>query len=1037
MMSAMAKPHDRLRVPYFGDYVLFDEVGRGGMGVVYDAQQVSLDRRVALKLFADNFAASEKGINRLRLEAESIARLEHPNIISIYEVGEHAGQPYLAMQFVEGESLAERTARPDLRPAERDCGVLMSKIARAVHHAHERGVLHRDLKPGNIIVDGCGEPHLVDFGLAKCLEQDSDITQTGAFLGSPSYASPEQAAGCSKLVTTASDVFSLGAVFYALLTGKPPFVGGSPAATIEKVRNSDPIKPSSIRPTLAPDLETICLKCLQKVPERRYGTALALAEDLERFLEGKPITARPVIWPERMWMWARRNPALATLSLTASLALMAAVAGVLWAWKGSVARESLQSCIIGMRSGDPRTIGWSAAVSTNLARAKFIRDKNYFRDQAAASLEGLDSVLLAQRPTELLQQLMFVGDGDDLLLSGWSGSATWRIDERTGSNSLANLPAPGRPVACPSGVALKVIQFPSGQLGVWHSQEGRVLCNLEPLPGGAREQGIGRILAAASVDGQRLLLALPNDQGKITLVCWAVPEGRLLRAIEVESVPTALALSPNGSSAAWGDTNGRITLFDVNTGAELSPISVSLLRVSCLAFGPSAQRPSTDEGRSRACLLAAGDEGGSIGIWNLADYRPIALCRGGHYQVTCLAFSPDLMILAAGGRGPARIFDVATGKPLLSFDIGDQYECLAFNRNGTRLAASARMQPDSRVYVWELQNGRGIKLLRGLSSGVTKVAFSRDSERLAAISMGWQLAIWDLRRNCLLRLLDVARGETADNCGLAFSPDGQLIAFSTGQEAQLWNIGSGELVRRWPIPPGFVDSLAFPSTNGLYLLRREIRQGGEAPMANAPWQSYPRVCRLRNLLSSDPVRTVEDFNVSVVTARASGDGRFFGLEGVGESGNLRTRSIVVLEAASGRTVWRQESTNSQEWDYVFFSPESTRFGFTANGSDWWLLNLQATNELRRLVRQPNAIGPHGEVWTSWDPNGSPGHGVSLYRGAELLVTLGIYSNYDLDPQFDSTGRLLAWGNKDGTVNVCSLAEINRQLSSYGISSRLP
>ncbi len=275
----MADKLESRRVPYFSDFVLFNEIGRGGMGVVYNAQQTKLDRAVALKILHSNFATAEAGYQRLRIEAEAAARLEHPNIVPVFEVGEHEGHPYLAMQLVEGESLAERIAQTGPNFKEKDAAALMEKIARAVYHAHQHGVLHRDLKPGNILIDEIGEPHLIDFGLAKCVEQDVGITQTGAFLGTPAYASPEQAAGNNRLITTASDIYSLGAILYALLTGQPPFVGDSTTATIEKVKSGALLRPRFIRPTISINLETICLKCLEKEPARRYASALELAED--------------------------------------------------------------------------------------------------------------------------------------------------------------------------------------------------------------------------------------------------------------------------------------------------------------------------------------------------------------------------------------------------------------------------------------------------------------------------------------------------------------------------------------------------------------------------------------------------------------------------------------------------------------------------------------------------------------------------------------------------------------------------------------
>jgi len=338
LLSNVPVPETRL-IRDIGAYELLEEIGRGGMGVVYKARQKSLNRTVALKMVHNWHSASSDTFARFRIEAEAAAKLAHPNIVPTYQIGEWDGQPFFSMKLIPGakpgrkyrdlalvplgdKSDAKATPRPT-REAQARIATLLAKVARAVHFAHQHGIIHRDLKPNNILIDAEGEPHLSDFGLAKLIEQDSGLTRTNEVLGTPAYMAPEQATG--KVVSSAVDVYSLGAILYELLTGQPPLRGKTPLETLRMVVEQEAVPPTTVNSSADPELAAICLKCLEKDPTRRYGTALDLAEDLERWIRHEPIQAKRASSFTRSIRWTRRNPVGASLILTLCGALLGAL----------------------------------------------------------------------------------------------------------------------------------------------------------------------------------------------------------------------------------------------------------------------------------------------------------------------------------------------------------------------------------------------------------------------------------------------------------------------------------------------------------------------------------------------------------------------------------------------------------------------------------------------------------------------------------------------------------------------------------------
>lgn len=1004
------KPDDSsgVRVPYFGDYFIVTELGRGGMGVVFEAQQASLNRPVALKILHAHLASDPRLVQRLRLEAEAGARLKHPNIVPIFEVGEHDGTHYLAMQLIPGVSLAEQISLQSGLMPEQAAARLMATVARAVQHAHERGVLHRDLKPGNILVDPSGTPHLIDFGLAKCLEHDASMTQTGTFLGTPAYASPEQVSGRSEQVTILSDVYGLGAIFYQLLTGMPPFQGGSVLETIDKVRHTAPLPPRRVQSNVPPDLEIICLKCLSKEPERRYPSALALAEDLEAFCGGCPIAARQSGFFERLWLWAKRRPVHAALWAAAVLALTGALLGT-WLWlelKQEAAENEqlleLGSSISVSRTRHPRRMGWSGEIQRSLSPERVLIQKPYYRDQMAATLEGLDARLVSASSFPRVRHLSF-GDDSKLLLLGTNGVM----------GSPADAAPPLTPVAYPREFPLVVGHGPAGGLVVWEARHGPTQTNLVPLANSASFRRAGPVWSSFAPASRTLVLATNLASEGCGMSFWNVDSGRLIQSITTDEKATALALASDGTLVACGTASGHVRIWEVESSNPRPSFRVSEFQVTSLAM---SRNPRRAFGRAD-WLIAAGDASGSIAIWDATRQRMQSICRGAHYQVYALAFNPDSTLLASSGRGPVRLWDAATGMALLDLG-GDATAFLAFSGDGRHLAASGEHRSSSpwrHVLQWEIQNGRGIATLKGLASSATKLTVSGDGRFLAAVGIAWEVAIWDLEQRRLILLLDGPRGITADNCAIAFSPDARQLVMATGREARLWDVSSAELKRSWQLPAGYADIISFPSEDRLTLLRIESTN----------------TVRIRNLLSDDPlrpIREIRELNAITLDAGRTADGRLLFIEGIGGTDKTRTRKILILDSGDGRTVREIPSINASAWAMNVASSRDNRLAFTPDGTNHLVIDLSRPADApTSLPVQPSALGPTPGLWSARGESAGVERGIALFQEGSRLVTLGMDAEIMNCFAFDPSGRWLAWGNKDGSVSLCDLPRLREEI----------
>ena len=525
-----------MHVHYFGDYEIIREIARGGMGVVFQARQVSLNRPVALKMILAGQLATDTDVKRFYTEAEAAAGLDHPGIVPIFEVGQHDGQHFFSMGFVEGQSLADRLAGGVLPP--REATELVRRITKAVQFAHERGVIHRDLKPANILLDQNGNPRITDFGLAKKVAGDSALTGSGQIMGTPSYMPPEQAGGKRGDVGPAADIYSLGATLYALVAGRPPFQAATAMDTVIQVLSDEPMPPRRLNASIPRNLETICLKCLQKDPARRYSSAAALAEDLRRFLAGEPIAARPVTAWERAVKWARRRPATAALLGLVALVSALGLGGVLWQWRAAVRARDLAE--------QRRIEAENAAESEKMAKIEAQRQQ-----LRAEWLLYASKITLAQRELEASN----VDAAAAVLKSTRPDFRSWEFDylqTQSQANSIV-CKAPSIDAISRDGKRLASSDYRLGGWGVtvWDMETGKLLISL-------KHSGPVRALAF-SADGTRLACGgeIANKRDKpADLKVWDLETGKVIFDLEghvpgvagVRSAPTAR------ESPAWPET---------------------------------------------------------------------------------------------------------------------------------------------------------------------------------------------------------------------------------------------------------------------------------------------------------------------------------------------------------------------------------------------------------------------------------------------------------------------------------------------------